>query len=149
VSAWLVARVSGWSLVAGAGPFAWTVFAVLPLAAVLATHHPLPRHPLPRHPRRRLRAAPLASALVALYAFEIELRYLEISREELELSGLTEPLRVVLRADIQTDRVTAWEHEVLAEVRALEPDLLLLVGDYLHLAGDGRERLAPPRRAGA
>ena len=48
-----------------------------------------------------------------------------------KLAGLDKPLRIVLLADIQTDRITAYEKQVFEKTLELKPDLILLAGDYL------------------
>ncbi len=46
-------------------------------------------------------------------------------------SNATEPIRIVVLADIQTDHFGDWEHRVLEETNALKPDLILIPGDFL------------------
>ena len=48
-----------------------------------------------------------------------------------KLAALDRPLRIVLLADIQTDRITAYERSVFEQTLKLKPDLILLAGDYL------------------
>ena len=48
-----------------------------------------------------------------------------------KLAALDSPLRIVLLADIQVERVTKFEKSVLEKTLELKPDLILLAGDYL------------------
>jgi len=44
------------------------------------------------------------------------------------------PLRIVQLSDLHVSRITQREHDILATVAALEPDLIVLTGDYLNLS---------------
>lgn len=92
------------------------------------------------------RRAPWLSALwltafvlgegVYVYAKEIEPRRLEVTRAEVvspRLGSLAEPLVVCCVADLQTDRIGAYEVRVFDEIVACEPDLVLFLGDYLQV----------------
>ncbi len=48
-----------------------------------------------------------------------------------KFAALDSPLRIVLLADIQADRVTEYERRVFEKTLRLKPDLILLAGDYL------------------
>ncbi len=67
--------------------------------------------------------------LVAADAWLIEPRWLEVTR--VSLPG--PPMRIALVADLQTDRIGAYEEEVFRLIRAEDPDLVLFAGDYLQL----------------
>lgn len=91
-------------------------------------------------------ALPLVAA--GLDAFFVEPRWLEVSHHEVQVEGLAEPTRVVLVADLQTDRVGDFEREALATAMAQDPDLLVFSGDYLQVAeGDFAEQDALFRAA--
>ena len=68
---------------------------------------------------------------VAVDAFWIEPRWLQVTYQELASRKLTRPVRAAIIADLQTDQIGAYERSVLARVMAEEPDLILLAGDYL------------------
>lgn len=68
---------------------------------------------------------------VAVDAFWIEPVWLQVTYQEIASPKLVKPMRVAILADLQTDRVGAYERSVLARVLAEEPDLILLAGDYL------------------
>ena len=96
--------------------------------------------------RRAARKTALFSAVAAVLlvaaavdAFLIEPTWLEISQIEIVSPKITEPVRIVVLADLQTDELTA--HERAAFRRAIEqkPDLLLLAGDYVQLYDGRRE----------
>jgi predicted MPP superfamily phosphohydrolase len=68
---------------------------------------------------------------VAVDAFFIEPRVLEVNRAQLVSPKLKRPLRIAVVADIQTDEIGAYEREALRRVAEEKPDLLLFAGDYL------------------
>lgn len=91
--------------------------------------------------RRRLPAAlGLAVAGVGVWSFGVEPRWLDTTFTRIETDKLTAPLRVVVLSDIQTDRVGAWERDVLTKAMALEPDVVLLPGDYVQLQDEDSRR---------
>jgi len=71
--------------------------------------------------------------LIALDAFFIEPRWLEVSRLTLTTPKVQQPLRIVVLADIQTDRPGAYEERALRMALAERPDLIVLAGDYIQL----------------
>jgi hypothetical protein len=73
---------------------------------------------------------------VALDAFVVEPRWLEVSHVRVQSAKVTRPLTIVVLADIQTDEVGDWEKSVLLRAMAEQPDLLLLPGDYVHVERD-------------
>ncbi len=80
-----------------------------------------------------------ALGLVALDAFVIEPQWLEVNTLTLHSTKLTEPVRVIVLADIQTDRPGRYEAGVLDQVMALQPDLILFTGDYIQLGRRSRD----------
>jgi len=91
--------------------------------------------------RRAIVAAVLALAIAAVGvdAVLIEPHWLEVTRHEIRSPKITEPVRVVLLADLQTDHIGSYERRVLEQIRAEKPDLLLLAGDYIQV-GDKKRR---------
>ncbi|MEM9379751.1 MAG: hypothetical protein AAGB93_07345, partial [Planctomycetota bacterium] len=79
--------------------------------------------------------ASLAVLATGVYALRVEPFALEINRHAVVSdrlpAGRAEPLVVAILADLQTDRIGAYERRVFAELDALEADLWLLPGDYL------------------
>lgn len=71
--------------------------------------------------------------VIAVDAFLIEPRNLEVTRITLYSEKITEPVRVALLADIQTDSPGSYEERVLDLVKAENPDLILMAGDYLQI----------------
>jgi uncharacterized protein len=69
--------------------------------------------------------------LVALDAFMIEPHWLEVSHLRIASAKVTQPTRIVMIADFQTDCIGAYEREVFRRAAAEKPDILLLAGDYL------------------
>ena len=78
-------------------------------------------------------AAAALLGLIAVDAFLIEPRWLDVTHVTLPTSKLEEPLRIVLIADVQTDRAGAYEEKVMRRAMAEAPDLVLFAGDYIHL----------------
>lgn len=90
--------------------------------------------------RARARGWSLASAAAAagilavgVDAFAIEPHRLEITRYEVGTAKLDRPLRIVVLSDLQTDHVGEYERRVVRTALDLEPDLLVLPGDYLQI----------------
>ena len=76
--------------------------------------------------------------LVVIDAFLVEPRWLEISHITLTTAKVQRPLRVVVLADIQTDRPGAYEERALRLAMAEKPDLVLLAGDYIQMGRRSR-----------
>ncbi len=76
---------------------------------------------------------PLLSTALALEAFVREPTALGIETLKIPIQGLEQPYTILLIADLQTDAVGDYERRALAQVQALEPDLLLWAGDYLQV----------------
>ena len=76
-------------------------------------------------------AVAVALPAVAAYAFLIEPAWLEVSYLRITSPKIDRPLRIVVLADLQTDRLGRYEREVFRRVLQEEPDVILLAGDYL------------------
>lgn len=88
--------------------------------------------------RRGLGAAGALLALggeaVYIYARQVEPYWLDVTRYTYTTPRLpagTRPIKVVVLADLQTDRIGAYEEMVFARMDAERADLILLPGDYL------------------
>ena len=68
-------------------------------------------------------------ALVGVDAFLVEPNWLEVSRVRIESAKVGKPLRIALVADIQTDRVGAYERGAFRRIRDERPDVVLFAGD--------------------
>ena len=86
-------------------------------------------------------AAAVVLAAVAVDAFLVEPTWLEVSHYRFATSKLSETVRIVVLADLQTDRVGPYERRAFQEVVDQRPDLILLAGDYLHADSGEFERL--------
>ena len=75
----------------------------------------------------------LVVLLVGVDSFLIEPSWLKITRLEISSPKVEEPLTLAVLADIQTDAPGEYEKEVLKIVREENPDLILLVGDYVQV----------------
>jgi hypothetical protein len=83
--------------------------------------------------RGRILCAVPAALLVAIAvdAFLVEPTALEVNRFRISSPKLKRPLRIVVFADLQTDRAGDYEREALRRAMEEQPDLLLFAGDYL------------------
>lgn len=70
---------------------------------------------------------------VAIDAFAIEPRWLEIVRYTVASPKITAPLRIVELTDVQTDDVGAWEAAAFARAMDEKPDLIVMPGDYIQV----------------
>ena len=70
---------------------------------------------------------------VGVDAILIEPYWLEVTHYEITTDKVTEPVRVVVIADMQTDSIDEFEERVLRLAKEAEPDLVLLAGDYLQI----------------
>lgn len=73
----------------------------------------------------------IAAILVVADAFWIEPHWLEVSHYRIASPKVRRPLRIVVVADLQTDRFGQYERDVLRRALSEKPDLILLAGDYL------------------
>ena len=107
---------------------AWAIFAGFPAGALLLAL-------LLRTKGRGVSGVANASAVVVLgvyvHAFHLEPTRLEVNHHRIVTERLDEPLRIALIADLQTDAVGDHERRAVEAVRAAQPDLILLAGDYL------------------
>lgn len=102
--------------------------------------------------RRERRLGRLTGALAivllagAVYAYHIEPYRLEVTGFSVtspRLRGLERPIRILQVADIQTDRVGPYERRVVEEMKRLDPDLILYLGDYIQISDpERREEVA-------
>jgi predicted MPP superfamily phosphohydrolase len=126
----VLARYGEIRLFAALGLYAWCLFAhgplVLALLAVLARRE--------RALARTAAVCAIALACVAAYSFHFEPRRLELTRHVIRTDKVSRPLRILVLADIQTDRVSEYERSALRLALQQKPDLVLLTGDYVHLS---------------
>lgn len=66
------------------------------------------------------------------HAFFVEPFRLEVNTHRIESDRVERKLRIVCLSDIQTDRVGAFERQVLETARGLSPDLVVFPGDFIH-----------------
>jgi predicted MPP superfamily phosphohydrolase len=74
---------------------------------------------------------------VSVYGVAIEpfrLGVTEMALSSPKLSADAPPVRVLQMGDFHIERLTRREHDLLAQVAALAPDVILLTGDYLNLS---------------
>ena len=77
--------------------------------------------------------AAVALAVIAADAFLIEPHWLEVSYRRISSPKIRRPVRIVVVADLQTDRLGPYERDVLRRALAEKPDVILLAGDYLQV----------------
>ena len=70
---------------------------------------------------------------VGIDALLIEPYWLEVTHYEIKSDKITEPVRIVVLADIQTDKIDEFEEKVFELTKEARPDLVLLAGDYLQI----------------
>jgi len=75
----------------------------------------------------------VAVTFVAIDVFLIEPHWFEVTHYTVTSQKLDRRLRVVVLADIQTDKVGPYERRVIERALAEEPDLILMPGDYLQV----------------
>lgn len=81
---------------------------------------------------------------VGIDAFWVEPTWLEVTRRQIVSEHVARPVRIVVLADLQTDRFGPYERRVLDRVMEEKPDLVLLAGDYVQ--ADGRAQGAEVKR---
>lgn len=86
--------------------------------------------------RRLLKGGLLGAAGLALYSAEIARHWIEISRIDIRLRGLPasfEGLRIAQLSDIHIDEYTEpfFLRHAVEEINRLQPDLVLLTGDFV------------------
>jgi predicted MPP superfamily phosphohydrolase len=77
--------------------------------------------------------ATVALAVIAADAFLVEPHWLEVSYRQISSPKIHRPVRIVVVADLQTDRLGPYERDVLRRALAEKPDVILLAGDYLQV----------------
>lgn len=83
---------------------------------------------------------------VAVDAFWIEPHWLEVTHLKLASPKLSRTLRIAVVADLQTDDFGDYERQLLRQVLAEKPDLILLAGDYLQVPPSKLKRLRQETR---
>lgn len=84
----------------------------------------------------------VALAAVGLDAFCLEPQWLEVTRYRLTSPKIERPLRIVVVADLQTDRFGDYEKQSLRLAMAEKPDLILFAGDYFQSTESGTADMA-------
>ena len=85
--------------------------------------------------------AAVALLLVAADAFLIEPHWLEVSHWQIASPKIHRPVRIVVVADLQTDRIGPYERAVLRQALAEKPDIILLAGDYIQAPSEQQPAL--------
>ncbi len=75
----------------------------------------------------------VVTMLIAIDSFLIEPYWLKVTRLEITSPKLDESLTIALLADIQTDSPGEYERDLLEIVNEMNPDLILLAGDYIQV----------------
>jgi uncharacterized protein len=76
----------------------------------------------------------VATVVIEVYAMFVEPFALQTTRIHLEGPQVASgrPLRILHLTDIHVERITRREQNLLEQVNALQPDLILMTGDYLN-----------------
>lgn len=109
----------------------FAIFLHVPLVLVAAAW--LKRRDVKRASLLALLAVGLGAA--ALDAFVYEPRALVTSAYEVKVGA---PVRAVVMSDFQAARIGDYERSVLQRIASLDPELVLLAGDYVQAYGAGR-----------
>ncbi len=75
--------------------------------------------------------------VLVIYAFMIEPHWLTVTQIQVTApqgARITRPLRILHLTDLHVERWTHREQVVMEQAQALQPDLILLTGDYLNLS---------------
>lgn len=94
-----------------------------------------------RGPRWLSAALALVLLAGATYAWHIEPYRLEVTRYSItspRLEGLERPVQILQVADIQTDRIGDYERSLIEEMKRLNPDFVVYLGDYLQIVDSER-----------
>jgi uncharacterized protein len=94
--------------------------------------------------RRLLKGGLLGAAGLALYSAEIARHWIEVSRIDIRLCSLPasfDGLRIAQLSDIHMDEYTEpfFLRHAIAEINSLQPDLVLLTGDFVSNSPLGRK----------
>ena len=86
--------------------------------------------------RKLLQGGAIGAVGLALYAGEVERHWVEVTQTEVRLAGLPEVfegLKIVQLSDIHMDAYTEpfYLERVMAKVNELQPDMVMLTGDYV------------------
>ncbi|MBL4889955.1 MAG: metallophosphoesterase family protein [Candidatus Lindowbacteria bacterium] len=71
--------------------------------------------------------------IIAVDAFVIEPKWLEITDVRMESAKISQPMTIALVADIQTDEIGEYEEQVIEQIMKRKPDLILFAGDYIQV----------------
>ena len=84
-------------------------------------------------PLLRVTSLLLAASLlgIAAFAFRVEPFRLEVTRYRIESAKVSQPIRIGVLADFQTDKFETYEKQSLQRLIDEKPDLILMAGDYL------------------
>jgi len=115
---------------------AWQVFAFTPLLlAVMARYN--------RERARTFARVECALAVgiwaIAVDAFVVEPRAIQVNHHTIPSKALTRAYTVAVLADIQTDHIGTYERRAVQLAMAERPDLIVLPGDYIEAHPDAQE----------
>ena len=99
---------------------------------------------------RSLACASLSLAMIGVYATWIEPFHLRLETARLSISDQRQgsaPMRLAVLSDLQTDCVTEYEHEAVARLMAVQPDVIFIPGDVFQGSEDVFEAQLPALRA--
>jgi predicted MPP superfamily phosphohydrolase len=84
-------------------------------------------------PHTPLLLAELSLAFTGLFYIHIEPFFLTNTKINLEIGGITEPVKIVFLADIQIGKHkrTAWINRIIKKINKINPDLILFGGDLI------------------
>ena len=86
----------------------------------------------PRNILRLILGLNILLFLLEVYGFYLEPMQLSVGQIEVKVSGLSHPVRIVQLSDIHVERTTRRELAVPGAVNGLNPDLIVITGDFLN-----------------
>lgn len=73
--------------------------------------------------------------IFGIYGFYIEPLRVSVSHLELSVKNLKEPVRIVQLSDLHIESITPRENDVIQMVDELNPDIIVITGDFANLTG--------------
>ena len=121
-------------------PTAWIVLRLFLLISYIGVLKLANRNPAAPPPKKGAFSlfifANFGLLVVLVYGFYIEPFRLTVTHLERQIPGMAagESLRVVHLSDLHVERITRRERAVVETVNSLEPDLILMTGDYVNMS---------------
>ncbi len=131
---WLLS-LSRWGISYGPPLPVWVIFTILRSASLALCMLLFPKTALSRYPYLNLRylsffGINLSLLVFAVYGFCIEPFHLTQTSITVKVPGLERPVRIVQLSDIHVEYLTRREEELPGFIERLQPDFIVMTGDY-------------------